>query len=444
MTNPLEDELLDTNQPFEDAEEEAIVAYILDNPGFYASISAFITPDLFKRPESRKILEVVSGLFEKYETIPPRPLTVEAVKRTLTVNDDYQGVLEMLERESDPREAAHIKTVMMDWAKNQAYGLLFSVGVDAYHGGDYETIVQLVERAQRITEDMGHGLTFFDSLDIIFDKETTEHFGTGFLDLDQHINADMGGVGPGRKEILVWVAPTGVGKTTILCNNAVQGMMDHKKVLYITCETSAKKIAHRVAGIISNVPIEKRIEQRHRVEKMLELFRQSFDGELKIYEYPPNEITVDHIYDRLKKLNRMEGWQPDIILVDYLELMMSRRNATNDNEYLRQKNVATELRGLAINENVCVFSATQTNRSGAVNDGSSKNIGLDKVAESFGKLMPLDYVISINQTEDERMDNRARLYIEKNRNGPKSKMVPITINYKTQKMQQETSMGVSI
>ena len=69
---------------------------------------------------------------------------------------------------------------------------------------------------------------------------------------------------------------------------------------------------------------------------------------------------------------------------------------------------------------------------------------MDKVAESFGKLMPLDYVISINQTEDERMDNRARLYIEKNRNGPKSKMVPITINYKTQKMQQETSMGVTI
>lgn len=453
MTNPsdrlkhiVDDELLEAENAFDFTEEEAIVSYILDNPGFYSSVSAYITPDLFKRPESRKVIETVSEMFEKYETIPPRALVIEAVKRTVTVNDDYKSLLDLLERPSDPREAAHIKQRMLDWAKHQAYGLIYSVGVDAYEANDYDTLDQLLERAQRITEDTGHGVRFYDSMDLIFSKEAKEHFGTGFPDLDMHINVDQGGMGPCRKEVCCWLASTGVGKTTMLVNNAIQGMIDGKKVLYITMETSSEMISVRTAGAISMIPTKERMQKRQKIEKQIEIFKQSFEnGDLFIFEYPPDEISVDNIYDRIKKLNRIHGWQPDIIVIDYMELMMSRRGgAANDNEYLRQKKVATEVRGLAINENVTIFTAIQTNRSGSVTDGSSKNIGLDKVAESYGKLMPLDYVISINQTEDERLENRARLFIEKNRNGPKGKMVPISINYETQKMRQEDNMGVQI
>ncbi len=441
----IDDGLVNDTRAFGDAEEDAIVSYILDNPGFYSSISAYITPDLFKKPESRKIIQVVSDMFEKHETIPPRPLVIEAVRRTVTVNDEYQSLLALLERQSDPREAAHIKTVMMDWAKDQAYGLIYSVGVDAYESKDYETLDQLIDRAQKITDDTGHGLRFYDSMEVIFNKESKEHFGTGFIELDKHINVDMGGMGPCRKEVCCWMAPTGVGKTTMLVNNAIQGMIDGKKVLYITMETSAEMISVRTAGAISNIPTKERMQKRQKVEKQIEIFRQSFyAGDLYVYEYPPDEISVDNIYDRIKKLNRLYGWQPDIIVIDYMELMMSRRSSSSDNEYMRQKKVATEIRGLAINENVIIFTAIQTNRSGAVADGTSKNIGLDKVAESYGKLMPLDYVFSINQNEDERLDNRARIYIEKNRNGPKGKMVPIKINYETQKMSQDENMGVQI
>ena len=112
-----------------------------------------------------------------------------------------------------------------------------------------------------------------------------------------------------------------------------------------------------------------------------------------------------------------------------MDLMMSRVKKYNEKEYERQKHVATEIRGLAKNENVLVFTATQTNRGGM--DGGL--IDLNKSADSFGKQFPLDYVISLNQCMDERKSDPAQLrfFVAKNRNGPKHDTITCEINYKT-------------
>jgi replicative DNA helicase len=159
--------------------------------------------------------------------------------------------------------------------------------------------------------------------------------------------------------------------------------------------------------------------------------KASYHGSLKIYEFPPEEISVDTVYQVIKSLKKTKAWIPDVVIIDYLELMMSRRSQYNKDDYTRQKRVSTELRGLASNENVLLFSATQTNRDQTKKDGGGGPIDVNRVAESYGKMMPSDYVVSLNQNPDEYQAGRFRFYIAKNRNGPKFKTISAKVNYET-------------
>jgi replicative DNA helicase len=154
-----------------------------------------------------------------------------------------------------------------------------------------------------------------------------------------------------------------------------------------------------------------------------------------IYELPPAECSIDDIYGIIENNKKLHGWVPKVVVLDYLELMLSRHGHNNDRgDYARQQNVAMEMRGLANNENVLVYTATQTNR-GAISENQQEHIDVNKIAESFGKAMPVDYVVSLNQTQDEykrgfepdkKTPSVIRLWIAKNRNGPK--FVSITTN----------------
>lgn len=134
-------------------------------------------------------------------------------------------------------------------------------------------------------------------------------------------------------------------------------------------------------------------------------------------------------------LRKTRSWVPDVVVVDYLELMVSRRQSDNKEDYVKQKACSTQLRGLAQNENVTVYTATQTNRSG--ND-ADKMLDVTKISESYGKAMPMDYLVSINQTEDEynEVPARAHIYVAKNRNGPKFISFEVKINYETMRIEE--------
>jgi replicative DNA helicase len=152
---------------------------------------------------------------------------------------------------------------------------------------------------------------------------------------------------------------------------------------------------------------------------------------------PPDECSVDDIYGVIDRNRRLRGWQPKVVIIDYLELMLSRHSHRNkEGDYTRQKSVSTEIRGLAKNESVLVYTANQTNRSAINNRENGAPIDVDKSAESFGKNMPVDYVISMNQTEAEYNQARPeiRLWIAKNRNGPKFVAVHTHVDYQTMKI----------
>lgn len=249
--------------------------------------------------------------------------------------------------------------------------------------------------------------------------------------------------------------------TLIMINSAYAGMKAGHNVLFVTFELSTYKSALRMASLMSTVPTKKFVssnvdelsqEKLHALRDQQTMVRESIKirkgkcGDLAIYELPPDECSVDEIYGIIEHNRKTRGWVPKIVVLDYLELMQSRHTYNNSNgDYTRQKSVATEIRGLAKNENVFVYTATQTNRGGVKSENGKEgkgnadqagHINLDKAAESFGKAMPVDYVISLNQTEDEYnrdidKDGNSepsviRLWIAKNRNG--RKFIPVTTN----------------
>ena len=430
---------------FGPAEEEAIVSLILEHPETYVPMARFITPDLFKGMAAKYVIEMLGQEYDQYGSIPTRPMFRDKATRTLRTDDPYQEILDLIEKKGDPRDIVRIRDRIKDWVQHQTLALLYSEeALDAHARGDYEYLEKIFNDASRVALSADTGFWFFDQYEEILADDSLEHISTGFARLDQILNEG----GPSPKEMLVWLAPTGVGKTLMLCNNATQAVLDGHDVLFVTFELSTLKTALRIAAGMTDVALNKFYSSRvvelgdsdlHELRSSQEQVRKRLKarskfgkkgkrGELVIYEMPPDECSVDDIYGIIDRNRRLRGWQPKVVILDYLELMLSRRKYNNaEGDYTRQKSVATEVRGLAKNENVLVYTANQTNRT-AIKE-NAQPIDVDKSAESFGKNMPVDYVISMNQTEAEYTSRELRLWVAKNRNGPKFVAIHANINY---------------
>lgn len=421
-------------KPFKNFQEEAILSLALDQPDFFASISHFLKPEMFTRLEVRWVIAELFNLHEKYKIIPTRAILRDHIESSLTEDDPFEEVLRIVDRKSDYREVPIVKDLLLTWARKKAYGMIYTPeAIEHYKNGEYAQLEKLFNDANKIADIGNGGFWFLDNYSILFEPETIEHRTTGFPRLDKILNNG----GPSSKEVVCWLAATNVGKSILLCNNAMASLRgpgpsgtNGQDVLLITFELDVFKTAMRCLASTVGIPMDQLQNHQELISRTMNTMKETYKKRFYIYEWPPDECSVNHIYSLLQTLKRTEGWKPDVIIIDYMDLMMSRQKEYNKDEYSRQKHVATEIRGLAKNENVLVFTATQTNRSGMDGD---KPIDLNKSAESFGKQFSLDYVISLNQSMDERSQDPAQLrfFVAKNRNGPKHVTITCEIDYKT-------------
>lgn len=424
-------------KPFKKIQEEAIISLALDHTDFFTSVIQYLKPELFTRRETIWVIAEILNLYDKYQIIPTRSILREHLESTLTEDDPFEDIFKLVDRKSDYREVPIIKDLLLDWARSRAFGLLYTPeAMEAYYAGDYERIEEIFKEASKIV-DLGDnmGFWFLENIDVLFQPEVIEHRTTGFSRLDKFLNNG----GPSPKEVVCWLAPTNVGKSLLLCNNAITsltgpgpGGIPGQDVLLVTFELDVFKTAMRCLAAMVDLPIDTLCDHKEMAKRVITSVQNTYNKKLYIHEWPPDECSVDHIYLLLSNLKKTQGWKPDVIILDYMDLMVSRVKKYNDSDYVRQKHVATEVRGLAKNENVLIFTATQTNRSGMDNE----LVDLNKTAESFGKQFALDYVVSLNQSIDERnqVPAQMRMFIAKNRNGPKHKTLACRINYATMKV----------
>lgn len=427
---------------FTQFEEEQIVLLALDSQEFFYRIVRFIKPEFFENEELQYIIQSYIEFYEKFEEVPTREALKDVIFKELKADEEStKPIIDILNKEIDPSNSKYIRDQVVKWARIQQMSRIYDEEViEQVQEGNWEVVDELIQEAAGISDVIIKPFRFFKDVNELFIEDEKEHFTTGFSRLDNLIHD---GNGPARREVFLWVAPTGVGKSIMLVNTSLMNVLQNKNVLHITLENSEKVTGHRYLGAFTNIPIATRKKKQEEFKKNIKKIETSTNGDLFVLYFPTDTISVREVELSIKELYRQYSFTPDVIVLDYLECLLSKNQYHNREDYDRQKSVSSELRALAATTNTCIFSASQTNRAGSKSAEEGENINLDKLAESFGKAMPTDYVISINQSkndynegEDSHIGN-VRFFVAKNRNGPKYKIVNAKINYSTMKATQE-------
>jgi len=204
---------------FGPSEEEAIVSLILEHPETFIPMARFITADLFKGMAAKYVISMLKQEYDKYGSVPTRGMFRDKVARTLDTNDPYQEILDLIEKKGDPRDLVRIRDQIKDWVQHQTLGLLYSEeALDAHARGDYEYLEKIFNDANRVALSADTGFWFFDQYEEILADNAIEHIDTGFDRLNGLLNEG----GPSPKEVVVWLAPTGVGKCHSLQSKIIE------------------------------------------------------------------------------------------------------------------------------------------------------------------------------------------------------------------------------
>jgi replicative DNA helicase len=442
----------DVSSTFGKAEEYSIISLIFDEPNFMAAILPYLEIDYFEQDATKYVFAIIKHHYDKHGVITSRDMVLDIVNQDLTADDPVEAIVGCVKKELDPRESPIVIDRLVEWAKKKAYGKIYSKdSIEAHERGEYDHIEKIIDEARRITDSQGKFYFFFKEIDALFKKDDTKKLSSGFPRLDAYLNQG----GPTRGEVLCYMAATGVGKSCALINLGTRNIKQSKNVLHISLEDPIANVADRYMGCFSKVWLKRKFNQKEDIKERLAKIVDTYHGNLILLEYPADDITVDTIHANLDILRRIHGINIDVVIIDYLELLLSRIKEYNDTDYTRQKHISTEILRLAKKENVFVATATQTNRGGNDNLNSTKQdqvVEVNKISESYAKAMPLQYLISLNQTKDEyesgkvipatgdgeapNTQAKCRLYIAKNRNGPKFKTLEVEINYETMEMRE--------
>jgi archaellum biogenesis ATPase FlaH len=203
--------------------------------------------------------------------------------------------------------------------------------------------------------------------------------------------------GVSKKTLNIILAGTGVGKSLIMCHFAASYLNSGKNVLYITLEMSEEKIAERIDANLMNINLDDIITTtKEQYDRKIKAIKNKTNGKLIIKEYPTAGASVLHFKGLLNELFLKKNFKPDVIFIDYLNICASSRYKAGVGLYEYVKGIAEELRGLAIEHQVPIWSATQTNREGFV----SSDPGLQNTSESFGLPATADFMIAVVSNEE--------------------------------------------
>ena len=296
----------------------------------------------------------------------------------------------------------------------------------------YTEIEPIMRDAMTVSRNVDLGLDYFSDIEERWARLNSDTNSAEHRTIFESLNEALEG-GLASKELAMVVAPPGVGKSLYLANQAVRSCLDGSNVLYISLEMAEDRVAQRLDSIFSRI---RQDQLKDRCDDLKDRLNQVTTtvpnrGQLKIKEFPTKRASVNQVRAYLNQLSNYENFSPDVIIVDYLELLATDSEMA---EYQSQERLAQELRGLAIEHKCLVWTATQTNREGK----KVRLITDTELADSYGKTRVCDLVISINQDEEEFDKGKSRIYIIKSRNGRARFVIPARMDYQRLVIGQES------
>tara|TARA_Y100000361_G_scaffold19705_1_gene15343 strand:- start:10342 stop:11727 length:1386 start_codon:yes stop_codon:yes gene_type:complete len=398
--------------------ERTILRNLFRNEEYFRKVLPFIKGDYYAEPEEKVVYEEIRQFADKYDRLPTTEVVLIEVEKRDDVSDQtYSEVRRIIKSFSDVEEDP-TKEWLVDatekWCKDRAIYLALMESVRLADGKDQqksrEAIPDILKEALSVSFDDHIGHDYLNDYQERFDFYTTDEERTPF-DLEYFNKITKGGIP--NKTLNIALAGTGVGKSLFMCHCAAANLSQGKNVLYITMEMSEEKIAERIDANLIGVNIKDIPELPRMIfeSKVADIARKT-QGTLIIKEYPTASAHVGHLRSLLSELALKKSFKPDIIFVDYLNICASARyKGAIVNSYTYVKAIAEELRGLAVECDVPIVSATQTTRSGFGNS----DVDLTDTSESFGLPATADLMFALISTEELEAQNQIMVKQLKNR-----------------------------
>lgn len=397
--------------------EQTILRNLLTNDEYARKVAAFLSPDYFEGVY-KALFKEFTKFISKYNKLP----TIEAFKIEIDqgdrLNDEqYRHAIEILPNIFTP-EAENLEWLVdrtEKWCQDRAVynAIMESIQViDGKHQTlSKNAIPDILSKALSVTFDTNIGHDYIENMDSRFDFYHEKEERIPF-DLDYFNRITKGGLP--NKTLNIALAGTGVGKSLFMCHCAGASLSQGKNVLYITMEMAEERIAERIDANLLNVPIDQleNLSKDMFTQRVMELAKKT-SGKLIIKEYPTGQANASHFRALLNELKLKKNFVPNLIFIDYLNICASSRMKAmggSINSYSYIKSIAEELRGLAVEFNVPIVSATQTTRSGYSND----DVGLEDTSESFGLPATADLMFALISNEE--LANNGQMLVKQLKN----------------------------
>ena len=397
--------------------EQTILRNLLTDEKYMRKVLPFIKPDYFQGVYKTLFREV--GMYvAKYNKLPSsESLSIELQDASMS-QDQFTMAMEIVPQlfTIEKIDQEWLLNNTEKWCQDRAIynSIMESISIiDGKHDSlTKNALPELLQKALGVAFDTNIGHDYIENAEERYDFYHKEEDRIPF-DLNYFNKITKGGVP--RKTLNIDLAGTGVGKSLYMCHVAASSLVEGRNVLYITMEMAEERIAERIDANLLNVPIDQldSMSKDMFTEKVNNLARKT-TGRLIVKEYPTGSAHAGHFRALLNELKLKKQFEPDVIFVDYLNICASSRMKAMGgaiNSYTYIKAIAEELRGLAVEFDLPIFSATQTTRSGY----SNSDVGLEDTSESFGLPATADLMFALISTEELEKDGQMMVKQLKNR-----------------------------
>ena len=396
---------IDTLSKYGQSFQTKVLSTLITDVRLLDTLNEIIHPKFFEAESNKWILEEIVSYYNEFK----KPPTLDVFKVELSKMDDkaFQkrivDQLKLVFTQVGDTDLEYVKKEFSNFCINQNLKQAIVQSVDLLKAGSYDRIKDLVDKAMKVGVDteMGHDyvLDFMDRTEEINRSTVPTNW--------ECINELMdGGLGPG--ELGVVVAPSGVGKTWVLCALGAAAVKAGLNVVHYSLELSEHYVGQRYDTVFTQITSE---DVKDKKDEVLDKIKR-LKGKLLIKYFPPKGVSAKKLEAHIEKMIAA-GNRPDLIIIDYADLLLSHSNKS-DSTYGEQGGVYIELRGMSGELRIPIWTASQTNRSGI----DSEVIEADKVADSYAKVMNADFIMSVSRKSKDKLNNTARFHIMKNRFGP--------------------------
>ena len=397
--------------------ETTAIKHLIHNEEYTRKVLPFLKEEYFSDRHEQILFREIEKFVLKYNNLPTKESLSIEINSNKSVNDDeYKKITDIIST-LDPVK------VDLNWlvdttekfCKDRAIhnailgGIQILDGKDKEHTPEY--LPEMLSNALAVSFDQKVGHDYLEDSKERYDFYRTKEERLE-LDLDYFNKITRGGIP--SKTLNICLAGTGVGKTMFMTHLASSILLQGKNVLYITMEMAEERIAERIDANLLNVGMSDLEELPYQMyETKINKLQSKTTGKLIIKEYPTASAHTGHFKSLINELALKKSFKPDIVFIDYLNICSSSRfkAGSNVNSYTYIKSIAEELRGLAVENDIPIFSATQTTRGGFV----SSDVGLEDTSESFGLPATADFMFALISSEELEEKNQIMVKQLKNR-----------------------------